>query len=152
MGIFGFIKEEIDIIKDRDPSIKSSLEVFLYPSFKALIQYRIANKLHEPLKRKEQECEKKSWEIGNLGYKIKNQRREINERLRQIEKLKHKEQALDKLIPILEYYATSTIGRKQVDGTYKCVCSTNKFGNECLNYDPRPAIEGLDIINKAKEK
>ena len=46
MGIFGFIKEEIDIIKDRDPSIKSSLEVFLYPSFKALIQYRIANKLY----------------------------------------------------------------------------------------------------------
>ena len=107
--------------------------------------------LKSQLKRKEQECEKKSWEIGNLGYKIKNQRREINERLRQIEKLKRKEQALDKLIPILEIYATSTIGRKQVDGTYKCVCSTNKFGNECLNYDPRLAIEGLNIINKAKE-
>lgn len=41
-----FIKEEIDIIKDRDPAIKSSLEVFLYPSFKALIRYRIANKLY----------------------------------------------------------------------------------------------------------
>ena len=65
--------------------------------------------------------------------------------------LKRKERALDKLIPILEYYATSTIGRKQVDGTYKYVCSTNKFGNECLNYDPRLAIEGLNIINKAKE-
>ena len=65
--------------------------------------------------------------------------------------LKRKERALDKLIPILEYYATSTIGRKQVDGTYKCVCSTNKFGNECLNYDPRLAIEGLNTINKAKE-
>ena len=66
--------------------------------------------------------------------------------------LKRKEQALDKLIPILEYYATSTIGRKQVDGTYKYVCSTNKFGDElCLNYDPRLAIEGLNIINKTKE-
>lgn len=67
--------------------------------------------------------------------------------------LKRKEQALDKLIPILEIYATSTIGEKQVDGTYKFVCSTNKFGDElCLNYDPRPAIEGLNIIKKVKEK
>ena len=45
MGIIGFIKEEIEIIKDRDPSIKTSMEVFLYPSFKALIGYRIAHKL-----------------------------------------------------------------------------------------------------------
>lgn len=67
--------------------------------------------------------------------------------------LKRKEQALDKLIPILEIYATSTIGEKQVDGTYKFVYSTNKFGDElCLNYDPRPAIEGLNIIKKVKEK
>lgn len=46
------------------------------------------NCYYKQLKHKEQECEKKSWEIGNLGYKNKNQRREINERLRQIEKLK----------------------------------------------------------------
>ena len=45
MGIIGFIKEEIEIIKDRDPSIKTSMEVLLYPSFKALIGYRIAHKL-----------------------------------------------------------------------------------------------------------
>ena len=44
MGIIGFIKEEIEIIKDRDPSIKTSMEVLLYPSFKALIGYRIAHK------------------------------------------------------------------------------------------------------------
>ena len=63
------------------------------------------------------------------------------------------EQAFNKLIPILENYATSTIGRKQVDGTYKFVCAANKFGDElCLNYDPRPAIEGLNIIKKVKEK
>ena len=29
----------------------------------------------------------KSWEIGNLGYKIHNQRKEINQRLKQIEAL-----------------------------------------------------------------
>lgn len=53
--------------------------------------------LYKQLKRKEEECEKKSWEIGNLGYKIKNQRREINERLRQIEQLKRKEQECELL-------------------------------------------------------
>ena len=40
-----FVKEEIEIIKDRDPAIKSTMEVFLYPSFKAIIGYRIAHKL-----------------------------------------------------------------------------------------------------------
>ncbi len=52
---------------------------------------------YKQLQRKIKECEEKSWEIGNLGYKIKNQRREINERLKQIEKLKRKEQECDEL-------------------------------------------------------
>ena len=47
MGIIGYIKEEIAIIKERDPAIKTSLEVFLYPSFKAIIRYRIAHKLYK---------------------------------------------------------------------------------------------------------
>lgn len=46
MGIIQFIKEEMKIIKERDPAIKSSWEVFLYPSFKAIIRYRIAHKLY----------------------------------------------------------------------------------------------------------
>lgn len=46
MGLIRFIKEEIEIIKDRDPAIKTSMEVFLYPSFKAIIWYRIAHKLY----------------------------------------------------------------------------------------------------------
>ena len=46
--------------------------------------------LREELKRKELECEKKSWVIGNLGYKIKNQRKEINIRLEQLDQLKAK--------------------------------------------------------------
>lgn len=57
------------------------------------------------LQRKTKECEKKSWEIGNLGYKIKNQRREINERLKQIEKLKEKEQECEQLKAQLETYS-----------------------------------------------
>lgn len=44
--MFDMIKEEIAIIRDRDPAIKSDMEVFLYPSFKAIIKYRKAHKLY----------------------------------------------------------------------------------------------------------
>ncbi|MCT4542668.1 MAG: serine O-acetyltransferase [Vallitalea sp.] len=43
MGIIKFIKEEIEVIRDRDPAIKSTLEVFLYGSFKAILSYRFAH-------------------------------------------------------------------------------------------------------------
>lgn len=41
-----YIKEQIKLIKKLDPAIKSNLEVFLYPSFKALIYYKIAHYLY----------------------------------------------------------------------------------------------------------
>lgn len=47
MGFIGYIKEEMQIIKERDPAIKTPFEVFLYPSFHAIIRYRIAHKLYE---------------------------------------------------------------------------------------------------------
>ena len=46
MGLIKYIKEEMRIIKERDPAIKSPLEIFLYPSFKAILRYRIAHKLY----------------------------------------------------------------------------------------------------------
>lgn len=46
MGIVKYIKEEMQIIKERDPAIKTSLEVFLYPSFKAILRYRFAHYLY----------------------------------------------------------------------------------------------------------
>jgi len=46
MGLIKYIKEEMQIIKERDPAIKSSLEVFLYPSFKAIMRYRVAHWLY----------------------------------------------------------------------------------------------------------
>lgn len=46
MGIIDFIKEEMSIIKERDAAIKSPFEVFLYPSFKAVIRHKIAHKLY----------------------------------------------------------------------------------------------------------
>ena len=46
MGFIKYVQEEIQIIKDRDPAIKSDMEVFLYPSFKAVLRYRVAHKLY----------------------------------------------------------------------------------------------------------
>ena len=46
MGMISYIKQEIKVIRERDPAIKSNMEVFLYPSFKAIIAYRIAHKLY----------------------------------------------------------------------------------------------------------
>lgn len=46
MGMIKNIKEEIRIIKERDPAIHSSMEVFLYPSFKVMLHYRLAHKLY----------------------------------------------------------------------------------------------------------
>ena len=41
-----YVKQEIAVIKDRDPAIKSDKEVYLYPSFKAILKYRKAHKLY----------------------------------------------------------------------------------------------------------
>ena len=46
MGIIKNLKEEVRIIKERDPAIHSSMEVLLYPSFKVMIHYRLAHKLY----------------------------------------------------------------------------------------------------------
>lgn len=45
MSIVSYVKEEIQVIRERDPAIKSNMEVFLYPSFKAILHYRVAHKL-----------------------------------------------------------------------------------------------------------
>ena len=44
MGMIKDIKEEIAIIRDRDPAMHSDLEVFLYPTFWAILSYRRAHK------------------------------------------------------------------------------------------------------------
>lgn len=46
MGFIRNIKEEIKIIRERDPAVHSVLEVFLYPSFKVMLHYRLAHKLY----------------------------------------------------------------------------------------------------------
>ena len=44
--MFKHIKEEFAVIQERDPSIKSPMEVILYPSFKVMISYRRGRKIH----------------------------------------------------------------------------------------------------------
>ena len=41
-----YVREQIEVIRDRDPAMKSKWEVFLYPSFKALWYYRRSHKLY----------------------------------------------------------------------------------------------------------
>ena len=46
MGFLKNFKNEIKVIRERDPAIHSDMEVFLYPSFKVMMHYRIAHKLY----------------------------------------------------------------------------------------------------------
>lgn len=46
MGIISRIKEEVQVIQERDPAIKSPMEVLLYPSFQVMLRYRVAHKLY----------------------------------------------------------------------------------------------------------
>ena len=45
-GFFARYREEFNVIKERDPAIKSKWEVLLYPSFKVMMKYRKAHKLY----------------------------------------------------------------------------------------------------------
>lgn len=44
MGFIKYFREEAEVIRDRDPAIKSKWEVLLYPSFWAIWKYRKAHK------------------------------------------------------------------------------------------------------------
>ncbi len=46
MGFIKRVKNEIAIVKERDPAIHNSMEVLLYPSFKVMLHYRLAHKLY----------------------------------------------------------------------------------------------------------
>lgn len=47
MGVISRVKEEIRVIQERDPAIKSPMEVLLYPSFQVMLRYRVAHKLYK---------------------------------------------------------------------------------------------------------
>lgn len=47
MGFLAYIREEFQVIRERDPAIKSPMEVLLYPSFRVMLSYRRAHRLYE---------------------------------------------------------------------------------------------------------
>ena len=46
MKILNFIKEQIEVIKEKDPAINSNLEIMLYPGFRAQLFYKISHFLY----------------------------------------------------------------------------------------------------------
>lgn len=46
MGFLKNVRQEIKVIRERDPAIHSNMEVFLYPSFKVMLHYKLAHKLY----------------------------------------------------------------------------------------------------------
>ena len=78
----------------------------------------------------------KSWEIGNLGYKIHNQRKEINQRLKQIEVLKKECEKYEQALDEIEHFIT---------GDFCCYCTTELECAECMER------KLLDIISKTKD-
>ena len=47
MGLISYVKEEMQVIMERDAAIKTPMEVFLYPSFKAIMRHRVAHWLYQ---------------------------------------------------------------------------------------------------------
>ena len=61
--------------------------------------------------------------------------------------------ALKEIKPILEYYANSTIGKKQEDGSYKLEFTPSDIATPfCIKYDPKPAREALRKINEVEDE
>lgn len=43
--LFLSLKAELKVIRERDPAIKSNLEIVLYPGFRAVLYYRLADSI-----------------------------------------------------------------------------------------------------------
>lgn len=46
MRLISYIRQEIQVIQERDPALHSSIEAVLYPGFRALVTYRFAHRLY----------------------------------------------------------------------------------------------------------
>lgn len=100
------------------------------------------NCYYKQLQRETQECE----ELKNNLF-IANSNHEAAEK-----ECDRYRQALQKIEEILTYYAISTLGDLQPDGTYKYIFGKSLInGGQCIHYDPRKAQEGLKIINEVKD-
>ena len=69
MSLIGRLKNEIAVVRERDPAIHSAMEVLLYPSFKVMISYRMAHKLYKKkhyflARLISQRAARKTWRYG----------------------------------------------------------------------------------------
>lgn len=44
MGIVSYIRNEAEVVRMRDPAMRTSIEILLYPGFRAILAYRLAHK------------------------------------------------------------------------------------------------------------
>lgn len=44
MGIVSYIRSEAEVVRMRDPAMRTSIEILLYPGFRAILAYRLAHK------------------------------------------------------------------------------------------------------------
>lgn len=134
------------------------------------------NCYYKQLARKTAECDKKSWVIGDLCYKIHNQRKEINNRLKQIKAFKQENEELKAENQNLKSSLTNSIMSKfislcnetskhkqaldEIEKMMKTcisqdICTLCLYSDSCRNsddfcsYDPEKVI--LDIICKVKD-
>lgn len=104
--------------------------------------------LNKKVEAKEQECEelKKQVDITQMFLDACNNSCE------------HYKQTLTEIKPILEYYANSTLGEEQEDGTYRIELSykygsSNMYGAPCYyKYNPKPARQALQKISECETR
>lgn len=89
-------------------------------------------RLRTQLDLKTEECEKKASELGNLGYRIKNQRHEINNRLKQLKEIQE---------DIEEYKTTN---KKLLDDILKWAYKAGAAVGKNTRY--------RDVLNETKTK
>ena len=138
---------------------------------------QIGDKYFEIILAKEQECEELKIYIESNEQQVKEVETLVmdNDRLiNELDQLKAENKHLNDLLnqalkdydktretlteikPILEYYANSTIGEEQEDGTYRIELSykygsSNMYGTPCYyKYNPQPAKQALQKISESE--
>ena len=129
------LKAEIETLKQYKASKQASYESMQREWNNAVNENR-------ELKAENENWQKEYWKLEQGNDFLA----ETNSRLKQ---------TLTEIKPILELYANSKIGEEQPDGTYKYSGKySGKYiesnGLVCINYDPRPAREGLKKISECE--
>ena len=125
--------EELKKIIDEAKNSKLDLKSFLVGE---AVQNEYEQQLDQ-LKKENEECIKDNEYLKTI----------LKDFTQEVVKLK---QTLAEIKPILEFYANTTLGEKQEDGTYKLDLTFPDVLIPCpyIKYDPNPAKEALRKINE----